>query len=124
MLTLVHWFPFHPASTEFSGFVHFNSLKLDTNQFHIQVLLLVAKVDCDLSIPIPTLKVQGHVEYVDVEIYARCATKRATLKIEFNIFNKGIVALCRVMQGVWHTGIVVYGKEGLGQSKPAYMLAM
>ena len=86
--------------------------------------LLVAKVDCDLSIPIPTLNVQGHVEYVDVELYARCATKGATLKIEFNIFNKGIVALCRVMQGVWHTGIVVYGKEGLGQSKAVYMLAM
>jgi len=28
------------------------------------------------------------------------------------------------MQGVWHTGIVVYGKEGLGQSKPAYMPAL
>ena len=81
----------------------------------------MAKVDCDLSNPIhtyPNFKSPG------VELYARCATKRATLKIEFNIFNNGIVALTRVMQGVWHTGIVVYGKEGLGQSKPAYMPAL
>ena len=34
------------------------------------------------------------------------------------------MALCRVIQGVWHTGIVVYGKEGLEQSKPVYMLAL
>ena len=78
MLTLV------PASSCFYWIFwicSFQFQKLNTNLFHIQVLLLVAKFDFDLSIPIPTLKVQGHVDYMDVEPYARCAINRATRKI-------------------------------------------